>query len=1036
MGRILLLVCIFLSGNAYAQKNTKPKSPVSVSQTGKLVYQPDSVGNRIVDFSHCGYMSGNKPIENVQVKIVINANGGDATATIQRAIDYVASLKPDSLGFRGAVLLGRGIFKLEGSLVMRYSGIVLRGSGVGEKGTVLLGTGTGRETVIQFKGKTDKIAARLIPVTDQYVPVSASSFTLKANHGLKKGDIILIKRPSTKEWISALKMEQFGGETTWLGWKPSQGDIVWQREVVGFEADKITIDAPLTTAIEMRFGGAAVSVIQQRGHISHSGVENLSIHSEFDHKNPKDEDHRWMGITFENTENAWVRQVNFKHLAGSAVAIYETCSKITVQDCKSVEPVSEIGGQRRYTFYTQGQQTLFERCYAENGYHDFATGFCAAGPNAFVQCQSVQANSFSGATDSWASGTLYDNVHIDGQALSLKNRGQDGQGAGWSAANSVIWQSSASRVENFSPPGAANYAFGVWSEFAGDGYWESNNEHIKPTSLYYAQLKDRLGERITHLMPVESEASSSPTPQQAAKLTKLANEPLLQLKDWIDQAGQRNPVPTDIPDNIKVADWIKPVSLADIKQKGLAVKNGILVNADGILTGGRMDVPWWRGSLRPQDVAQAKPHITRFVPGRSGTGYTDIITEVVDTMVKKHLTVLDHNYGLWYDRRRDDHERIRRIDANVWPPFYEQPFARSGRGHAYDQLSKYDLTHYNTWYWKRLQDFAATASQKGLVLYHQNYFQHNILEAGAHYADFPWRTANNISQTGFAEPAPYAGDKRIFLAEQFYDTTNIVRKQLHRAYIRQCLDNFRDINAVIQFISAEYTGSVSFVQFWLNVIGEWEAEKKSNALVALSTTKDVQDAILADSGYASLVDVIDIRYWHKKADGGYYAPEGGQNLAPRQHARIMKSGKVDFHSVYEAVSEYRQKFPDKAVLYSGTGAQANGWAVLMAGGSIADVPAFSDKTISSGLTQMYHSEVIQSGQTYSLSDPGNALLIYHTGKEPVKVDLKNFSGKVLVRAIHSKTGVVDQKASTINAKEGAIVKVSSGEPVILWITKK
>jgi hypothetical protein len=57
------------------------------------------------------------------------------------------------------------------------------------------------------------------------------------------------------------------------------------------------------------------------------------------------------------------------------------------------------------------------------------------------------------------------------------------------------------------------------------------------------------------------------------------------------------------------------------------------------------------------------------------------------------------------------------------------------------------------------------ADQKGLLLVNQHYFQHNIIEAGAHYADFPWRTANNINNTGFPEPPPYAGDKRIFMSE-------------------------------------------------------------------------------------------------------------------------------------------------------------------------------------------------------------------------------------------------------------------------------
>jgi hypothetical protein len=301
-----------------------------------------------------------------------------------------------------------------------------------------------------------------------------------------------------------------------------------------------------------------------------------------------------------------------------------------------------------------------------------------------------------------------------------------------------------------------------------------------------------------------------------------------------------------------------------------------------------MGTPWWRGDIVPAEAAKAEDAITRFVPGRVGRGYTDELEEVTDRMVDQRRAVMDYHYALWYDRRRDDHQRVRRMDGNVWPPFYELPFARSGQDKAWDGLSRYDLTKYNPWYWMRLRQFADLADQKGLVLLHQNYFQHNILEAGAHWADFPWREANNINDTGFPEPPPYANDKRIFQAHLFYDANHPVRRLLHQAYIRQCLENFADNTNVIQFTSAEYTGPLGFVQFWLDTIAEWEKKTGKQVLVALSATKDVQDAILADPVRSKIVDVIDIRYWHDQADGTSYAPAGGMNLAPRQHARILK----------------------------------------------------------------------------------------------------------------------------------------------------
>jgi hypothetical protein len=73
----------------------------------------------------------------------------------------------------------------------------------------------------------------------------------------------------------------------------------------------------------------------------------------------------------------------------------------------------------------------------------------------------------------------------------------------------------------------------------------------------------------------------------------------------------------------------------------------------------------------------------------------------------------------------------------------------------------------------------------------------------------------------------------------------------------------------------------------------------------------VQDAILNDPARAAVVDVIDIRYCSTKNDGTVYAPEGGKNMAPRQHMRKMKVGKVTFNEAYKAVNEYRTRYPKK-----------------------------------------------------------------------------------------------------------------------------
>ncbi|HEY6956501.1 MAG TPA: DUF6298 domain-containing protein, partial [Flavisolibacter sp.] len=965
----------------------KPLTPLIVQQNGQIVYTPDSLGNRVPDFSYAGYMAGEKTIPNVPVKIVVLPVSGDATLRIQSAIDYVSSLPLDKSGIRGAVLLQKGIYKVEGQLKLASSGVILRGSGVNQ--TTIIGTGTDRQTLVRVAGLNNKIVRKAIAVADAYVPVNAMKLSVQSTSNVKEGDEVIIHRPSTLKWIQALHTETFGGGISALGWKPGERDLYFDRKVISVYGNNISFDAPLTTALDSSYGISTIAPYSWPGRIQNVGVENLSLESSYDASNPKDEAHRWMAITMENLQDGWVRQVNFKHFAGSAVNLMETVKRVTVEDCKSFEPVSEIGGQRRYTYLTTGQQSLFQRCYAENGYHDFAVGFCAPGPNAFVQCQSELPYSFSGTIDSWASGVLFDVVNVDGDALRFGNREQDGQGAGWTAANSVFWQCTAARIDCYKPPTANNWSYGSWAQFGGDGYWESSNEQIRPRSLYYGQLANRVGNDVlnhAYLLPVETEASSSPPVSVAMELTEKAKQPLLLLTQWIDEASRRQPIPTSTNgastiDKIGV-EKSSPVKLA----AALQVKNGWLVRGNEVVVGKRSEVPWWNGGVMPSDLPKMKPAITRYVPGRIGWGLTDDLDSLTDWMKANNLLALEHNYGLWYDRRRDDHERIRRMNGEVWPPFYELPFARSGKETAWDGLSKYDLTKYNKWYWSRLKQFADLADQKGLVLVHNNYFQHNIIEAGAHYVDFPWRTANNINKTGFVEPVNFAGDKRIFYADQFYDTTNVVRKQLHKLFIRQCLNNFKDNSGVIQLIGAEFTGPLHFVQFWTDVINQWEKENRKRELIGLATTKDVQDAILEDKKRSPIIDVIDIRYWHYQADGTTYEPKGGQNLAPRQHARLLKPKKTSFDQVYRAVREYRQKFPDKAVMYSGDSYEEFGWAVFMATGSMAVLPVLPQEFLNDASSM--HSVETKSNKQLVLTN-GKDYIVYSNSADPIKLTLAN-----------------------------------------------
>ena len=288
-----------------------------------------------MDYSYCGYRQSEAEIPDLPNKVYVAWQAGDCSDRIQQAIDYVSSLKPDKRsGYRGAVLLGGGVFSLSRSLCLHTSGVVLRGSG--RQQTTLRKTGIDRGAVVYIEGRNDLRVTDTIPISDSRI--EAGSRIVHSNHHLHPGDDVIIWRPSTAEWIQALGCESFGGgkELGYWGWHSGDTDILWYRTISDISGNEITLDAPLSSSFDNNFGGGFLLPCHWPGRIDNCGVENLTIDSEISLSHPFDEDHAWDGMSISNARDCWVRMVNFHHLAGSAVVIAHSGSRVTVEDCKSV----------------------------------------------------------------------------------------------------------------------------------------------------------------------------------------------------------------------------------------------------------------------------------------------------------------------------------------------------------------------------------------------------------------------------------------------------------------------------------------------------------------------------------------------------------------------------------------------------------------------------------------------------------------------------------------------------------------------------
>ncbi len=838
-----------------------------------------------IDFSHAGYGGGGVPLPAVPAVLQVRPTGHDDTRLLQAALDQVARLPVQPNGFRGALQLAAGRFLVSGQLLLRADGVVLRGSG--NQATTLVATGQDRRSLLQVGHPQAPEPGTAVNILDKTVPAGSRTFPLEHLQGLRPGDRVIITRPSTKAWITSLGMDTLKGTFADLQfhWPAGSRNLVWDRtiETIDPATRQITVDAPITTALEPRFGAGTVAKITAHAPLQRIGIENLVLESEFSAQNPKDEEHAWFAISLDQVQDAWVRGITARRFVSSAVRVGPRGRRITVEDCRSEQPVSEVGGYRRHSFLVEGQQVLVQRCTANAGFNDFAIGFTAAGPNVFLNCTATNALGPSGSFESWASGVLYENVRVEGAGLRLTYDLARAQAGGWTVANSVVWNCTAQDILTQGAPDAPVVAV------------------TSPAPLYSRQLAARLGPKAAALVQIREPADAA-TPETF-------------LKEFTTQ---------DLPAVSEPAEQAKAAA-------PLQIVNGRFVVGTKTLWGGAVNDAWWLGQTSPENALDAGLSITRYVPGRVGPGLTEDLPALAKRVVAQGTPFYQSGPAIWYDRRRDDHSIVERPDANVWAAFYELPWARSGQGKAWDGLSLYDVRTYNPWYFARTREFARLSDQEGLVLYHHLYNNHNLLETASHWVDFPWRPVNNLNQTGLPEPPPLEPRNRIHVANQFYDVTNPQLRELHRAYIFHVLDQLGAFQNIIFGLSFQYSGPVAFQRFFQETVAEWERKNNRQVRLVLDTSKGVTDAILADPELARQVAVIDMRYWHYLPDGTLWAPEGGKNRAFREMHPKEFGDPTTPEQVYRQVREYHAQYPDKAIVawHSGAGPVP----ALMAGGA-------------------------------------------------------------------------------------------------------
>jgi len=487
-----LLTLSFVKGSLWSSKF------LVVNKDGSITYFPDEKGNTIPDFSRVGYHHDGKEIPVVKVVKTISPVKGDAGNTIQEAIDQVSALPVGADGFRGAILLKKGDYSIAGTLNINADGIVIKGEGNTAQGTRLIAAGKGLRSLINIsgKGKITEVGSR-IKITDAYVPTGAKTFEVTSAKSFKVGDKIVVYRPGTENWIQDLQMDKIIERQGTKQWRASEYNLSYEREIVAVNGNKITIDNPIVMAMETKYGGGEIFKYEYKGRLKEIGIESILFESEY--ANDTDEDHGWIAVDFDHTENAWVSNVTSRFFGYACVSLSGGAKNITVKNSKCLDAKSVITGGKRYSFNNNGQQNLFMNLETTEGRHDYVTGAKTCGPNVFYNCKSRNTHADIGPHHRWSTGTLYDNIDTDGE-INVQDRGNWGSGHGWAGVTQVVWNCKVKAAAIQDPwVSGKNYAIGIQGkkvngrlEGKPDGEWEGQNKTgLQPASLYEAQLKAR-----------------------------------------------------------------------------------------------------------------------------------------------------------------------------------------------------------------------------------------------------------------------------------------------------------------------------------------------------------------------------------------------------------------------------------------------------------------------------------------------------------------------------------------------------------------
>lgn len=431
--------------------------------TKKLTYS-----SNIMDFSSVGI---SKPFPKLSTLPTINVS--KTGSTIQEAINKVSEL-PLVNGFRGVIFIPDSEYIIPETLVISTSGVIIKGE-------------SQRKTILKIQGPPKRLFQIGTPkrcstikqtrknITDVFVPVGSKCITVTDTTGYTKGDLFLIKKTITPEWIHFMKMDTLvrnGQPQTWLS---PNTEFTFERTIVDIVGNKIIFDPPISDTIDSKWNFNSYIVKFNFPRIENVCIVHVSGVAP-ENKSPINQPNfSCMKITC--AENVYIKNVSGLGFTGGLGI--ENSKQITIENCtmNNIYGFSDgsSGWPSDYSI-DESQQVLLKNCKAlsENTFC-CVTHARTMGPNVIFGMKYLGKRNSIYPHQRWATGLLVDNC--EGPSLDFVNRKTYGSGHGWCIGHGIVWNCKIKKIniENCPDPNLIHYVV--------------SNPEIP--SLYLAQLEER-----------------------------------------------------------------------------------------------------------------------------------------------------------------------------------------------------------------------------------------------------------------------------------------------------------------------------------------------------------------------------------------------------------------------------------------------------------------------------------------------------------------------------------------------------------------